>query len=80
MGIVTRELAFGHTLSRQEQARMDALGATNEELAQRLRQRSEFFADDRLWDHLRLSAIEQLWIDQPRYAGLTAALAKWGST
>lgn len=80
MGIVARELAFGHTLSRQEQARMDALGATNEELAQRLRQRSEFFADDRLWDHLRLSAIEQLWIDQPRYAGLTAALAKWGST
>ena len=78
MGIVARELAFGHTLNSQAMARMEALGATNEELAQGLRQRSLLFSDDRLWDHLRLSAIEQLWIDQPRYAGLTAALAKWG--
>jgi len=78
MGIVARELAFGHTLSGQAMARMEALGATNEELARGLCQRSLLFSDDRLWDHLRLSAIEQLWIDQPHYAGLTAALAKWG--
>ena len=77
MGIVLRDLALGDTLRERAAARQHQLGATDKELSLRLREHTAHVDNDELWDHLRHTAIESLWIDQPRYAGLTAAITRW---
>lgn len=79
MGIVLRELALGHTLRERAEHRQKKLGATDEEWSLRLGENAAHFHQDALWDHLRYSAIEALWIDQPHYAGLSAAVVRWAA-
>jgi len=79
MGIVVRDLALGDTLRERAAARQHQLGATDKELSLRLREHTAHVDNDELWDHLRHTAIESLWIDQPRYAGLTAAITRWAA-
>ena len=79
MGIVLRDLALGDTLGERAAARQHQLGATDKELSLRLREHTAHVDNDELWDHLRHTAIESLWIDQPRYAGLTAAITPWAA-
>ena len=76
MGIVLRELALGDALRERAEHRQQKLGATDEEWSLRLGESIAHLHQDALWDHLRYSAIEALWIDQPHYAGLSAAVAR----
>lgn len=79
MGIVLRELALGDALRERAEHRQQKLGATDEEWSLRLGESIAHLHQDALWDHLRFSAIEALWIDQPHYAGLSAAVARWAT-
>jgi len=79
MGIVLRELTLGGALRERAERRQQQLGATDEEWSLRLGESVAHFHHDALWDHLRYSAIEALWIDQPHYAGLDAAVARWAA-
>ena len=79
MGIVLRDLALGDTLRERAAARQHQLGATDKELSLRLREHTAPVDNDELWDHLGHTAIESPWIDQPGYAGRSAAITRWAS-
>jgi len=77
LGILQRQLDFGSTFSARQESRLRALKLTSQDLCLSLRQSQGMAPADELWDHLRLTALERLTIDQPKYAGLKAAKEKW---
>lgn len=77
MGMLQREAEFGPVFAARQEERLAALGLTTDELSAGLADGSLSPADPPLLSHLRLTALERLSIDQPKYPGLAAATAKW---
>lgn len=77
LGMIERSNAFGARFEAAQDARRAALGFSRNEMLARAARGEIDFADAETLRHLRLSTLEQLYIDQPKYAGFKAALAKW---
>lgn len=77
LGIATRQARAGACFDARRRARLAALGLDEARLAAQLRERGLQPDEVALWDHLRLSVLERLAIDQPRYAGARVAQARW---
>ncbi len=76
-GMAQRHAAWGTLFANRQSDRLTALGMDNATLCKRLRRGSADPHSNPLWQHLRLMALERLAIDQPKYAGLTAARKRW---
>lgn len=82
LDIVLREMALGEAAADQERERLQSLLASAETDVMRLRQRLVSglrtgqieLSTPGLAEHLRASIVNQINIDQPRYAGLATAL------
>ncbi|MEP2104132.1 MAG: phosphotransferase family protein [Parasphingorhabdus sp.] len=77
LGIATRQASFGPGFRDASDQRLAAIGFDHGQLCAALSEGSIDAGHPGLWDHLRLSALERLSIDQPKYAGLAVALNKW---
>ena len=78
LGIIQRRLDWGMEYRIESEKRLAAIGYDHRQLCDGLAKGSvEMTAA--IWDHLRLSALERLSIDQPKYAGLNVALKKWST-
>ena len=78
LGIAQRHAAWGENFATAARNRCAAIGSTHEALCNALRTAERDLGDDALWDHLRMTALERLSIDQPKYGGLRVAKDKWG--
>ena len=82
LDIVLREMALGEAAADQERERLQSLLSSAETDVMRLRQRLVSglrtgqieLSTPGLAEHLRASIVNQINIDQPRYAGLATAL------
>ncbi|SIN93158.1 Predicted kinase, aminoglycoside phosphotransferase (APT) family [Parasphingorhabdus marina DSM 22363] len=79
LGILQRQEDWGRLFADAQQRRLAAIGYDHGQVCRALSEGVLDIATPGLWDHLRLSALERLSIDQPRYAGLQTALKKWSS-
>lgn len=77
LGIARRQADWGPAYRDAAQARLAAIGYDHRQLCEGLSQGDIAITTPAVWDHLRLSALERLSIDQPKYAGLKVALNKW---
>lgn len=77
LGIARRQASYGPRFQAAAKERLAAIGFDHGQLCTRLSQGDIDAQYPGLWDHLRLSALERLTIDQPKYAGLKVALSKW---
>ena len=77
LGIAQRQARFGPAFRAASDERLKAIGFDHGQLCAGLSEGSIDAGHPGLWDHLRLSALERLSIDQPKYAGLAVALNKW---
>ncbi|QLC21191.1 phosphotransferase [Parasphingopyxis sp. CP4] len=77
MGMLKRDAELGPVFATQQHARLAGLGQTEDSLGDGLADGSLSPDDPKLLAHLRLTALERLSIDQPKYPGLAAALTKW---
>ena len=77
LGIARRQAAWGPGFRDAAQARLAAIGHDHEQLCTGLAKGDIEITAPGIWNHLRLSALERLSIDQPKYAGLRVALNKW---
>lgn len=80
LGIARRQAAWGPDFREAAVARLAAIGCDHRQLCDGLSKGDTAISRAEVWDHLRLSALERLSIDQPKYAGLKVALNKWRST
>ncbi|PHR16744.1 MAG: phosphotransferase family protein [Sphingopyxis sp.] len=80
LGIARRQAEWGPRYREAAEARLAAIGCDHRQLCDGLSQGKIAATRPGVWDHLRLSALERLSIDQPKYAGLKVALSKWRST
>ena len=72
-----REAQMGREFAMRARGRLQALKLRPDQLNDGLADGSLDWRSPELFDHLRLSAMERLLIDQPRYHGLKAAEAAW---
>lgn len=79
LGIMQRQQEWGNQFSAENDRRLALLGYDHGQLCTALSEGALDVHTPGLWDHLRLSALERLSIDQPKYAGLKVALKKWSS-
>lgn len=77
LGIAQRAAAWAARFANSSASRLDGLDRSHAGLCAALRDGMADIEDSQIWDHLRLSALERLAIDQPKYAGLCAAREKW---
>tara|TARA_R100001244_G_scaffold96522_6_gene72246 strand:- start:14465 stop:15868 length:1404 start_codon:yes stop_codon:yes gene_type:complete len=77
LGIARRQAEWGAGYREAAQARLAAIGYDHRQLCLGLSKGEIAATSPGVWDHLRLSALERLSIDQPKYAGLKVALNKW---
>lgn len=77
LGMVGRALRLEEPYGQQQAQRLAELGYDNKALANALRADFERCNDRATWDHLRLTTLERLTIDQPQYAGRAVALKHW---
>lgn len=77
LGIAQRQASHGPAFQATSDARLKAIGFDHGQLCAALSEGCINAEHPGLWDHLRLSALERLSIDQPQYAGLKVALKKW---
>ncbi|MEH6826577.1 phosphotransferase family protein [Parasphingorhabdus sp.] len=80
LGIARRQVEWGPGFRDAARARLAAIGYDHRQLCSGLSKGDIAITSAAVWDHLRLSALERLSIDQPKYAGLKVALNKWSST
>ena len=80
LGIARRQAEWGALYRDAEQERLAAIGYDHRQLCHGLSNGEIAISSTGVWDHLRLSALERLSIDQPKYVGLKVALNKWRST
>lgn len=76
LGIAQRQAEWGPGFRDAAHARLAAIGYDHQNLCAGLANGDIDITSD-IWTHLRLSALERLSIDQPKYAGLEVALNKW---
>lgn len=77
LGILKREALYSPIFAQQQSARLDKLGLNTESLCARLATGELTLSNPDVLNHLRYGALEALSIDQPKYAGLKAALKDW---
>ncbi len=77
LGIAKRQAEWGPDFRDAARARLTAIGYDHGQLCAGLSNGAIAITQSAVWDHLRLSALERLSIDQPKYAGLKVALNKW---
>ena len=77
LGILQRKAQYGAIFAARNQQRLSDLGLSFGELSAGLSNGSLSIDDPKILGHLKLSAMEHLRIDQPHYAGLKTATAKW---
>lgn len=77
LGIARRQAEWGPRFRDAATARLGAIGCDHGQLCAGLSNGDIAITSPAIWDHLRLSALERLSIDQPKYAGLSVALNKW---
>ncbi len=80
LGIAQRHASWAGKYAENRNQRLANIGVSTEQLCAKLRHGEREIEEPEIWDHLRLSALERLSIDQPKYAGLKTALNKWSST
>jgi len=80
LGIARRQAEWGPDFREASRARLAAIGYDHGQLCTGLSNGDIGITAPTVWDHLRLSALERLSIDQPKYAGLKVALTKWSSS
>lgn len=79
LGIIQRQQQWSSHFSAASERRLAHLGYDHGQLCTALSEGVLDITTPGLWDHLRLSALERLSIDQPKYAGLKVALKKWSN-
>jgi hypothetical protein len=79
LGIIQRQQQWSGRFSAASERRLAHLGYDHGQLCTALSEGVLDINTPGLWDHLRLSALERLSIDQPKYAGLKVALKKWSN-
>lgn len=77
LGMIERSAAYQDKFTAASQLRLGTLGLSSDELLNKARAGEIDFNDAAMLQHLRMSALEQLYIDQPKYPGFKAALTKW---
>jgi len=77
LGILSRAMELNPVFERRAQDRLQRLSLNHHHLCSQLSKNDSLFDSPQLWDHLRLSVIERLTIDQPKYAGLHLAKRRW---
>ena len=77
LGIARRQAECGPRFRDAANARLAAIGCDHGQLCAGLANGDITIDTPDIWKHLRLSALERLSIDQPKYAGLKVALNKW---
>lgn len=77
LGIAKRQTEWGPGFHDAAHGRLAAIGYDHGQLCAGLSNGDIAITAPAIWDHLRLSALERLSIDQPKYAGLKVALNKW---
>ncbi|MEO9600784.1 phosphotransferase family protein [Parasphingorhabdus sp.] len=77
LGIAKRQAEWGPVFRDAANSRLAAIGYDHGQLCSGLSNGCIAVTAPAIWDHLRLSALERLSIDQPKYAGLKVALKKW---
>lgn len=80
MSMLQRDAAMGPIFAARQQVRIDELGYDMGTLRSGLADGSLQPTDPQILTHLRLTALERLSIDQPKYPGLMAALKQWSSS
>lgn len=83
LGIVQREVLSRHDYEQKEKSRLvDILGhdgdlaELNSELCEKIRSGHFTQKDKAVLQHLKLTAIDQVQLDQPKYSGLADALKR----
>ncbi len=77
LGIAQRHARWGQAFGKACSERLQVIGLDRAGLCRALASGEIGLEDHRVWDHLRLSAMERTSIDQPRYAGLQRAMELW---
>lgn len=77
MGILQRQAQWGGAFQQASTARLAAMDLDHQRLCRALCKHEIGLEDDAVWDHLRLSALERMAIDQPRYSGFLCARQQW---
>jgi len=77
LGILTRQLQWGRAFEDGQSKRLAALGLDHREFCQGLHSGRIELSEQRVWDHLRRTALEREVVDQPKHAGLRLALQRW---
>lgn len=77
---LSREAQMGRDFAFARRARLKALRLTPDALSEGLTDGSLDWREPALFDHLRLSIMERLLIDQPTYHGLAEAQRRWIAT
>ncbi|MCA1750158.1 MAG: DUF6285 domain-containing protein, partial [Sphingomonadales bacterium] len=77
LGIAQRAAAWSGEFADRAASRLDRLDSSHSALCAALRDGSAGIDDAPIWNHLRLTALERLAIDQPKYGGLRVARERW---
>lgn len=77
---LAREAQMGRDFAFRQRDRLKALGLSPPALCQGLATGALDWRDGPVFDHLRLSVVERLLIDQPQYHGLAEAQRRWFKT
>lgn len=80
LGIAQRHAAWNEAYASESAIRLANIAVSTPELCAALRSGTKNISEPSIWNHLRLTALERLSIDQPKYAGLHIALNKWSNT
>lgn len=79
LGIIERQISWGSEFEHSKSRRLKSIGLTTKEVCDLLQDGKTLLHDDAIWDHLRLTALERVAIDQPKYAGFKIAKDRWVS-
>jgi len=77
IGMLQRQSQSGSLFFKAQEQRLSILDVNSGELSKKLLDGTLNIQSDQLRAHLKLSTLEQLSIDQPKYAGLHVALENW---
>jgi len=77
IGMLQRQSQTGSLFSKAQDERLSKLDVSSADLPAKLLSGAMNIQSDALRGHLKLSTLEQLSIDQPKYAGLHVALENW---
>lgn len=77
LGIIMRQTQIGPIFAKRRQSRLTGLGFTTSSFCKALVSGDITIQNEDILEHLRLSVLEAISVDQPKYAGLATARKKW---